>query len=77
MDIKILIVEDNFIASDEVKDRLRTLGYTQIETAFSGEEAIEKADRFHPDLILMDINLGKGSMALRRRPVSAQNCMCR
>jgi PAS domain S-box-containing protein len=60
MTTKILIVEDNFIASDETKDRLNKLGFTDCETAFTGEEAIEKAKKFQPDLILMDINLGEG-----------------
>ncbi|MCB1173224.1 MAG: response regulator [Leptospiraceae bacterium] len=60
MDNKILIVEDNFIASDEVNDRLTALGYTALDSAFNGEEAIAKARSFRPDLILMDINLGEG-----------------
>ena len=60
MTTKILIVEDNFITADEVRDRLDTLGYTDTENAFTGEEAIEKAIQWSPDLILMDINLGDG-----------------
>ncbi len=60
MNQKILIVEDNFITSDEIKDRLSELGYKHCDTAFSGEEAIEKAAVFQPDLVLMDINLGEG-----------------
>lgn len=60
MDTKILIVEDNFIASDEVLDRLERLGYTHNETAFTGEDAVKTAAWFQPDLILMDINLGEG-----------------
>ena len=57
---KILIVEDNFITSDEIKDRLQNLGYNKIETAFTGDEAIAKNEIFRADLILMDINLGQG-----------------
>ena len=60
MNKKILIVEDNFITSDEIKDRLYKLGFIDCETAFSGEEALAKVAAFAPDLILMDINLGQG-----------------
>ena len=58
---KILIVEDNFIVMLELKDRLTELGYEVVDTAASGEEAIEKAHLLHPDLTLMDIRL-KGEM---------------
>ena len=58
---KILLVEDDNIIAMDLKNRLETMGYTVLDTAASGEEAIEKADVTHPDLILMDITL-KGPM---------------
>jgi len=57
---KILIVEDNFITLSEIEIRVQELGYTNTETAMSGDEAIEKAISFMPNLILTDINLGIG-----------------
>jgi len=58
---RILVVEDEGIVAMEIKDRLEGLGYKVSELASSGEEAIQKAQRVLPDLVLMDIIL-KGSM---------------
>ncbi len=57
----ILIVEDNNIVMLELKDRLFEMGYNVVDTASSGDEAIEKAGLHRPDLIMMDIRI-KGEM---------------
>jgi len=57
---KILIIEDNIVTLGDIEMRIGNMGYENIETAVSGEEAIEIAERFKPDLILSDINLGNG-----------------
>ncbi|KAF3886452.1 MULTISPECIES: hybrid sensor histidine kinase/response regulator [Nostocales] len=59
--IKILIVEDEYILAINLQESLETLGYTVIDTVDSGEEAIEKATKLRPNLILMDIRL-RGEM---------------
>lgn len=51
---KILVVEDEAILIMELQDMLRSWGYKPF-TATSGEEAIKKAAKIKPDLILMDI----------------------
>ncbi|WP_424358377.1 DUF835 domain-containing protein [Methanocella sp. MCL-LM] len=56
--VKILVVEDEHIVAMDLQSRLVSLGYEVPETASSGEEAVEKAGRIRPDLILMDIFLG-------------------
>jgi PAS domain S-box-containing protein len=56
-DVRILIVEDENIVAEEVRLRLKNLGYTIAAIASSGEEAIEKVIATHPDLVLMDIQL--------------------
>lgn len=58
---RILIVEDEGIIAMAIKNSLESYGYQVCDTAFSGEEAIEKASRLQPDLILMDVIL-KGEM---------------
>lgn len=55
--VKILVVEDEHIVAMDLQNRLRSLGYEVPETASSGEQAIEKAGRIRPDLVLMDIFL--------------------
>lgn len=57
----VLIVEDEQIVALELEDRLRRRGYEVVGLVASGEEAVEAAARFRPDLILMDIKL-QGAM---------------
>ena len=40
--------------------RLRGLGYSVLDIAANGSEAVDKAISLKPDLILMDIRLGEG-----------------
>lgn len=58
--IKILIIEDNVVTLGALEIRIAEMGYENIKTAVTGEEAIEVAHHFQPDIILSDINLGKG-----------------
>ena len=58
---KILIVEDEGIVARETEYRLKDLGYTVCGVAASGAEAIKKAEKARPDVVLMDIML-KGEM---------------
>ena len=53
---KILLVEDNEMNRDMLSRRLEMEAY-QVEFAVNGQEAIDKALNFGPDLILMDLNL--------------------
>jgi CheY-like chemotaxis protein len=53
----ILIVEDESIQAVFLRRMLTRLGYATTEPAVTGAEAIDKAARFSPDLILMDIRL--------------------
>ena len=55
--IKIFITEDEFIVSQNLRNKLTLLGYDVVGTASSGEEALEKIAANVPDLILMDIML--------------------
>ncbi len=54
---RILVVEDEEITAEDIKDTLEELGYEVPITVPSGEEAIEKVEEIQPDLILMDIAL--------------------
>jgi len=55
--IKVLIVEDEKIVAKDIQYRVKSLGYEVCGIASSGEEAIENADTYRPDLVLMDIQL--------------------
>ncbi len=54
--IKILIVEDNPQNMRLMEMTLRGKGYTLVE-ATNGEEALDKATKEKPDLIIMDMQL--------------------
>jgi DNA-binding LytR/AlgR family response regulator len=56
--IKILIVEDELIIGEDMRNILEKMGYTVIGVAMDADEAIEFVLLEKPDLILLDINLG-------------------
>ncbi|MFC5402551.1 response regulator [Cohnella soli] len=55
--MKILIVEDERLTRESLVDSLRLRGYSDIETATDGNDALQTLDRFKPDLILSDIRM--------------------
>ena len=53
-----LIVEDNVVFRQAFKETLQNqFPSVVVEEASEGNEALQKVDTFHPDLILMDIRL--------------------
>ena len=58
---KILIVEDEVIIALQLESQLQSLGYEVTSKVDTDEDAIEKAEKDKPDLILMDIRI-KGAM---------------
>ena len=53
---RVLVVDDNVDSAESLAMLLR-LGGHEIETAYDGIQAVESAERFKPDLILLDIGL--------------------
>lgn len=56
-ELRALIVEDETLIAEELKERLSRLGFSVIDMVDSAEEGIAIATREHPDLVLMDIRL--------------------
>ena len=54
---QILIVEDESIVAEDLRQSLISLGYAVPSVESSGEKAIKKIAEMHPDLVLMDIVL--------------------
>lgn len=54
---RILVVEDEAITVMQLKKSLELMDFEVVETASKGMEAIEKAGKLKPDLVLMDIVL--------------------
>jgi two-component system, response regulator PdtaR len=57
---RILIVDDDHTTTNVMRLYLENFGFIVPDTAYSGAQAIEKAKKLKPDLVLMDIRLGKG-----------------
>jgi len=58
---RIMIVEDERIVAEDIKEGLENMGYAVTSVAKSGEMAIKMVEKDRPDLVLMDIVL-KGKM---------------
>jgi len=56
----ILIVEDEAVVANDIKETLICRGYCVTGIAKSGETALEKINERRPDLVLMDIRLATG-----------------
>jgi PAS domain S-box-containing protein len=54
---RILVVDDEPIVAEEIRDRLIRLGYDVVGIADTGADAIAQAGRAQPDLVLMDLHL--------------------
>lgn len=54
---RILLVEDEDIVAGEIQSVLKHVGYTDIQRAVSGDEAVARVEAAPPSLILMDISL--------------------
>ena len=59
MNKRVLVVEDEPIIALDIRSKLEDAGYQVTAILSSGEEAVEKVREINPDLILMDIFLGK------------------
>jgi CheY-like chemotaxis protein len=58
----IMIVEDETIVAEDLRQRLSALGYEVSATIGSSEEALARVEALSPDLVLMDIVLEGSAM---------------
>jgi diguanylate cyclase (GGDEF)-like protein/PAS domain S-box-containing protein len=59
--IRILIVEDEGLIARDIENMIKNAGYDVCDVVSTGEDAIQRAEKAQPDLILMDIIL-RGEM---------------
>jgi CheY-like chemotaxis protein len=55
--LKVLIVEDEVLVAENIKEIIEDAGYTVPDVISAGEEAVSKCSKIDPDLIIMDIKL--------------------
>jgi DNA-binding NarL/FixJ family response regulator len=58
---RILVVEDQYFVAVDCELNLRNAGYEVVGLATTAKEAVDLAEREHPDLILMDIRLASST----------------
>ena len=58
--LRVLIVEDEIMIAMGLESMVEDFGYEVCGFAATGEDAVAEAVRSEPDVILMDINLGRG-----------------
>jgi len=56
-DFRILIVDDEVLIAEFLKDELISLGYSQIDLAHNRKQALNAIERFKPQLVLLDIRM--------------------
>jgi signal transduction histidine kinase len=71
--IKVLIVEDDFLISDEISRIVKKLGYQLVGVASNGNKALEMAAGLKPDVIIMDIKMPKMSGLEVARKITDEN----
>ncbi|MCP4575429.1 MAG: response regulator [Deltaproteobacteria bacterium] len=58
--LKIMVVDDDYVISEELKEALLGLEYDVVGVVSSGAAAVEMAPEVNPDVILMDIVMPGG-----------------
>lgn len=64
MNVKILIVEDELIIAEDMRDILEDLGYEVVGVTGDAEEAKRILSATSPDLVMVDITLGTEQLGL-------------
>jgi CheY-like chemotaxis protein len=69
---RILLVEDELLIAEDLKQKVKRLGHTVVGHAATGKGAVEQAAETSPDVVLMDVRL-RGEMT----GVEAAQQICR
>ena len=56
--IKILVVEDELIIAEDMRELLEEMGYSVPYIAMNSKEAIEAIEKYKPDILIIDIMMG-------------------
>ena len=55
---KVLILEDDPLIAEDIRDLIQQLGHTVVGIAYTKEKAFELLEKHHPSFAILDINLG-------------------
>jgi DNA-binding NtrC family response regulator len=72
----VLVIDDDRVLADTLAEILRKHGYRPV-ALYSGEEAVELAQRFRPDVILSDIRMSRLDGIEAAKRIRALHPKCR
>lgn len=55
--VSILVVEDEILIAEDIKDLLGSFGMTDVFLAHTKEAALERINNTHPDVVILDLHL--------------------
>ncbi|MDQ7800374.1 MAG: response regulator [Armatimonadota bacterium] len=70
--LRILIADDEAIRVMTLRTQLRALGFEVVAEATNGREAVELAERHHPDLAILDIKMPELDGIAAAREITAR-----
>jgi len=70
--LRILIADDEAIRVMTLRTQLRALGFDVVAEATNGREAVELAERHHPDLAILDIKMPELDGIAAAREITAR-----
>lgn len=72
--LRILIVEDEVLLAVELEYLVSSTGAEAVGHAMTSPEAVELAERLHPDLALVDVHLADGSSGIDAAREMTDHC---
>ena len=72
--LRVLIVEDEVILADELEYLVKEGGDQPVGHAMTSHEAIDMAERLHPDLALLDVHLSDGPTGVKAARAMTEHC---
>jgi two-component system, response regulator PdtaR len=72
--LDVLIVEDEMLLAIELEHLVEEVGCHSLGCAMSSDEAVDLAERLHPDLALVDVHLSDGPTGVEVARKISQDC---
>lgn len=72
--LRVLIVEDEVLLAVELEYLVSSTGAQPVGHAMTSPEAVELAERLHPDLALVDVHLGDGPSGIEAAREMTDHC---
>jgi len=72
--LRVLIVEDEVLLADELEYLVQDGGDQPVGHAMTSGEAVDLAERLHPDLALLDVHLSDGPTGVKAARDMTEHC---